>query len=715
MEEGPGESLEEEETQAGKEAEVEPAPKKGRSGLIKILAIVVAVIVAGTAVYLLFFSNSPPTASFSAYAVDLHLVVNGKNSTDPDGDALTFSWNWGDNGAMGSGVQATHDYAAVGNYTVTLTVSDGRGLSAVSTQVEEVVILPTAFFIARTQGMTTTFDATGSSGSSGSRVTGYQWDFGDGQSANTAGPTTSHTYATAGRYTATLTVTDSAGKIGTAQRYVSPAHTTVDYLFDNFFTADCPYANYWYLRYKTYGDIIMLDNQTAKCADYYPWVTWNNANYATLTPSWVYTLYHFDALVTNHPGYNLYNPVMFPVFNWSQAPGQFIDFNLSFGYLGRNDLNYWSNTSYAVNTGYGDGFGYLMRGNVTMDLQESRRIFGVRATTPAQAQSWWYNNTKPFHQSGPLETNYSTWLYNEGNGKYDIYNGFQYYYSTDVTDLNATVDPVTGNTRVAVFMDGWGLDVLMARWFYWGNASYQQAVCVQGHNTTFAGCSATLPYGAVKPAGWMPQETCWCENATLVGNITSGLSMDYQGASEYQFSAWANPGPDGVFGTKDDGAEWVWGPSLMDYVPPAGSTSPATSTYPNSELRWYEGMTNTFLSPGSYAYGQQFEYMVVPTRWNFSVGNMVTLIMPTGQVPWFRPFQSTWNPSTPPNNWLSDYSYYYSRIGGVTVTPGNGAAPYYLWDVRGKVLSFAGPNDWGTTSLPTNPFPFVEFTPETSG
>lgn len=41
-------------------------------------------------------------------------------------------------------------------------------------------------------------------------VTGYAWSFGDGAAAT--GPRPSHTYGRAGRYTLTLTVTDSGGE-----------------------------------------------------------------------------------------------------------------------------------------------------------------------------------------------------------------------------------------------------------------------------------------------------------------------------------------------------------------------------------------------------------------------------------------------------------------------------------------------------------------------
>ncbi len=56
----------------------------------------------------------------------------------------------------------------------------------------------------------TTFDGSASSARTGS-VALYEWDFGDGSTATTTSPTTTHVYATQGDYTATLTVVDSGG------------------------------------------------------------------------------------------------------------------------------------------------------------------------------------------------------------------------------------------------------------------------------------------------------------------------------------------------------------------------------------------------------------------------------------------------------------------------------------------------------------------------
>jgi hypothetical protein len=54
------------------------------------------------------------------------VALNGAGSADPDGDALTYAWSFGD-GNTGSGVAPIHVYAASGTYTVSLEVTDGCG------------------------------------------------------------------------------------------------------------------------------------------------------------------------------------------------------------------------------------------------------------------------------------------------------------------------------------------------------------------------------------------------------------------------------------------------------------------------------------------------------------------------------------------------------------------------------------------------------------
>ena len=72
-----------------------------------------------------------------------------------------------------------------------------------------------------TPGSATQFDASASTVAYGS-ITNYAWNFGDGSPVeNTTEPTVSHTYASGGYYTATLTETDSAENTAEATRTVA--------------------------------------------------------------------------------------------------------------------------------------------------------------------------------------------------------------------------------------------------------------------------------------------------------------------------------------------------------------------------------------------------------------------------------------------------------------------------------------------------------------
>ena len=57
------------------------------------------------------------------------VLFDGGSSSDPDGDVLTFEWDFGD-GSTGEGMRPNHFYETVGNFTVTLVVSDSGNLSS---------------------------------------------------------------------------------------------------------------------------------------------------------------------------------------------------------------------------------------------------------------------------------------------------------------------------------------------------------------------------------------------------------------------------------------------------------------------------------------------------------------------------------------------------------------------------------------------------------
>ena len=66
------------------------------------------------------------------------VIFDGSDSFDPDGDTLSFTWDFGD-GTKASGNKVTHSYSKAGKYTVVLTVDDGRG--GIDTDTVKVTIL----------------------------------------------------------------------------------------------------------------------------------------------------------------------------------------------------------------------------------------------------------------------------------------------------------------------------------------------------------------------------------------------------------------------------------------------------------------------------------------------------------------------------------------------------------------------------------------------
>ena len=146
---------------------------------------------------------------------------NAGGSTDPDGDALTYAWDFGD-GSTGTGATPTHSYSDNGNYIVKVTVTDPYGAeSTATTSVMVVNVAPTvAAFAGETILRGESYAAAGTFADAGKDSWTATVDYGDGSGVRPLalagnGFSLSHAYTTAGTFTVTVRVTDDDGDTGT--------------------------------------------------------------------------------------------------------------------------------------------------------------------------------------------------------------------------------------------------------------------------------------------------------------------------------------------------------------------------------------------------------------------------------------------------------------------------------------------------------------------
>jgi len=169
---------------------------------------------------LLEAKDKPPVAATDGPYTGLEgspVTLSGAASSDPDGDVLTYTWDFGD-GTTGTGATPQHTYADNGNYIVTLTVTDPAGAEATTTTSVTVVnVAPSVnAFAGGTVLPHQAYAATGSFGDPGADSWTATVDYGDGggsQPLALSGTTfsLSHAYGAPGSYTVTVTVTDDDG------------------------------------------------------------------------------------------------------------------------------------------------------------------------------------------------------------------------------------------------------------------------------------------------------------------------------------------------------------------------------------------------------------------------------------------------------------------------------------------------------------------------
>jgi hypothetical protein len=167
-------------------------------------------------------TNHPPVAALSApgtAVVDQAVTFDASASSDPDGDVLSYAFNFDDGTTVAAGAakSANHAFSTVGSHTATVVVRDPSGAS--DTKSVSVTVNPaggggnamTASLASdKTDGTTPlTVTLTAAAGGQHGNTLGYTFVYGDGrQSPAQSTVSNVHTYDTAGTFHPYVIITD---------------------------------------------------------------------------------------------------------------------------------------------------------------------------------------------------------------------------------------------------------------------------------------------------------------------------------------------------------------------------------------------------------------------------------------------------------------------------------------------------------------------------
>jgi PKD repeat protein len=553
----------------------------------------------------------------------------------------------------------------------------------------------------------------------------YEWDFQDDGTFDASGITASVDFVTPGRYTIRLRVTDQEGHVGAATRFVSVATSTLDLEFSDFFGV--PFGEWWDYRGALYGEAAVgaecfnqtgIDNGLCVPSDpavpdvaAFPYTHWWDLPAARgwADPNNIPTInapYRVHAVGDRIPGYTLERPVFLPVLNESALPGGRLEFDWRLRFLDTATTENLEASGCPVTTFALDGYHIRSQVSITLDLQESRRVFGVEAVDAAAAQAWWDAQTLlACAQKGPLETAVESWYLDMGGrptaaGKYDIFNAYEWFWDPVFTSVEASVAP-NGTTLVTIDNVAWGTGNLLSRMFYWGNASYLDDHLDSTH---------ALGWLGMEPLGWFE------DFAFVTSFAPGGFDFSLDAVVQYHFRHVARPGADGALDRNGDVPAWTWGPVLQDYLNDFGPGHLA------SELDRYPGALEPLSTPGASLYGDDVDVDYAPVRWDLAAGQTWRFVFPSSDVIFFDP-----NLTPVPANPVSrDHVRIAARLGLADAEPA-GYGVYdpaaRTWEAYGPETTGGPPGSPGADGIPgtaddayaAEPLPEVVFEPDVQG
>jgi serine protease len=214
-------------------------------------------------------SGGAPVADFTFSASGLTVSFTDR-STDSGGTIGSHAWTFGDGGTS-TATNPSHTFAAAGTYNVTEKVTDS-GNGATSTKTASVTVsalggTPIASFTYTASGTTVAFKDT--STDSGGTIGAHLWHFGDGTTSTATNP--SHTYAAAGTYSVSETVTDSVnGRSSTKTSAVTVSSTSIQLLGNTGFETGTAYP--WILTDRVLCSNATCSGETARAGNWFAWL-----------------------------------------------------------------------------------------------------------------------------------------------------------------------------------------------------------------------------------------------------------------------------------------------------------------------------------------------------------------------------------------------------------------------------------------------------------
>ncbi|MCC5848336.1 MAG: PKD domain-containing protein [Verrucomicrobia bacterium] len=171
----------------------------------------------------LALNNQPPLADLTVSNntiqgnAPLALTFNASGSSDPDGNIVSYEWDFGDGATASGGTSRSHTYTREGQFVATVTVTDDQGARNSAAWVVTVGANPTlkkpyAYIRSNRVSGTpnTVFEVDGSrSWDEDGQIVGYEWRMGDDVLGT--GPVMELHFDEPGAYELFLTVTDNDG------------------------------------------------------------------------------------------------------------------------------------------------------------------------------------------------------------------------------------------------------------------------------------------------------------------------------------------------------------------------------------------------------------------------------------------------------------------------------------------------------------------------